>query len=80
MAIFLYSFQFGFRSSCLTAEFSTAVSDGTVRAYNCFGVPQAVALDKSKATDNDWFPGLLHKLKCFGYFRSCFMTFFFISW
>ena len=38
MAIFLYSFQFGFRSSCSTAEFSTAVPDKTVRAYNCSGL------------------------------------------
>ena len=59
-------FQYGFRSSRLTADLLTVVSDGITRAFNRSGVTRATALDISKAFDSVWHTGLLHKLKSYG--------------
>ena len=59
-------FQYGCRSSQLTADLLTAVSDRIARAFNRSGATRAVALDISKAFDRVWYAGLLHKLKSYG--------------
>ena len=56
-------FQYGFRSSQLTADILTVVSDRIVRAFSKSGATRAVALDISKAFDRVWHAGLLHKVK-----------------
>ena len=58
-------FQYGFRSSRLTADLLTVVSDRIARAFNRSGATRAVALDISKAFDRVWHAGLLHKLKSY---------------
>ena len=45
-------FQYSFRSSWLTPDLLTVVSDRTARVFSRSGVTQAVALDISKAC---WF-------------------------
>ena len=62
---FFYS-QYGFRSSRLTGNFLTVVSDRIARASNRSGGTRVVALDISKAFDRVWYAGLLHKLKSYG--------------
>ena len=57
-------FQYGFRSSQLTANLLTVVSDRI--AFNRSEATRAVALDISKAFDRVWHAGLLHKLKSYG--------------
>ena len=57
------NFQYGFRSSQLTTDLLTVVSDRIARAFNKSGSIQAVALDISKTFDRVWHAGLLHKLK-----------------
>ena len=44
-------FQYGFRSSLLTADLLTVVSDRIVRAFNKSRATGAVVLDISKAFD-----------------------------
>ena len=55
-------FQYGFRSSRLTEDLLTVVSDRIARAFNRSGAIRAVALDISKAFDRVWH-AVLHKLK-----------------
>ena len=59
-------FQYGFRSSRLTADLLTVVSDRIARAFNRSGATRAIALDISKAFDRVWHAGVLHKLKSYG--------------
>ena len=59
-------FQYGFKSSQLTADLLTVVSDRIARAFNRSGATRAVALDISKAFDRVWHAGLLHKRKSYG--------------
>ena len=59
-------FQYGFRSSRLSADLLTVVSDRIAKAFNRSGATRAVALDISKAFDRVWYAGLLHKLKSDG--------------
>ena len=42
------------------------MSDRTARVFNRSGTTRAVALDISKAFDEVWQAGLLHKLKFYG--------------
>ena len=59
-------FQYGFRSSRLTADYLTVASDRIARAFNRSGATRAVALDISKPFDRVWHAGLLHKRKSYG--------------
>ena len=59
-------FQYGFRSSRLTADLLTVISDRIVRAFNRSGATRAIAIDISKVFDRVWHAGLLHKLKSYG--------------
>ena len=59
-------FQYGFRSSRLSADLLTVVSDRIAKAFNRSGATRAVALDISKAFDRVRYAGLLHKLKSDG--------------
>ena len=63
---FFSDFQYGFRSSQLTADLLTVVSDRIAGAFNRSGATRAVALDISKAFDRVWHAGLLHKFKSYG--------------
>ena len=58
-------FQYGFRSSRLTADLLTVVSDRIARAFNRSWATRAVALDISKALNRVWHAGLFHKLKSY---------------
>ena len=60
-------FQYGFRSSRLTADLLTVVSDRIAKAFNRSGATRAVALDISKAFDRVWHAGLLHKVNPYGF-------------
>ena len=59
-------FQYSFRSSRLTADLLTVVSDRIARTFNRSGSTRAVALDISKAFDRAWNAGVFHKLKSYG--------------
>ena len=59
-------FQYGFRSSRLTADLFRVVSDRITRAFNRSWATRAVALDITKAFDNVWHADLLHKHKSYG--------------
>ena len=67
---FFSDFQYGFRSSRLTADLFTVVSDRIGRAFARAlirsGATEAVALDISKVFDRVWHAGLLHKPKSYG--------------
>ena len=63
---FFSDFQYGFRSSQLTADLLTVVSERIAGAFNRSGATRAVALDISKAFDRVWHAGLLHKFKSYG--------------
>ena len=56
-------FHYGFRSSQLTADLLTVVSDRIVSAFNRSGATLAVALN---IFNNFGIAGLLHKLKFYG--------------
>ena len=58
-------FQYGFRSSRLTADLLTVVSDRIARAFNRSGSTRAEALHISKAFDRVWHAGLLQKPKSY---------------
>ena len=60
-----FEFQYGFRSSRLTADLLSVVSARIARGFNRSGATRAVALDISKAFDRVWQAGLLHKLKSY---------------
>ena len=59
-------FQYGFRSSRLTADLLTVKSDRIARAFNRSGATQAVAFGISKAFHSIWHAGLLHKVRPYG--------------
>ena len=59
-------FQYGFRSSRLTADLLTVVSDRIARTFNRSGATRAVTLDIPKAFDSVWHAGIRHKLKSYG--------------
>ena len=59
-------FQYGFRSSRLTADILTVVSDRTAGAFNRSEATQAVTFDISKTFGRVWHAGLLRKLKSHG--------------
>ena len=63
---FFSDFQYGSRSSRLTADLLTVVSDRIARAFNRSGATRAVALDISKDLYRVWHASLLHKLKSYG--------------
>ena len=63
---FFSDFQYGFRSSQLTADLLIVVPDRITRAFNRSGATRAVALDIFKAFDRVRYPGLLHKIKSYG--------------
>ena len=68
-------FQYGFRSSRLTAYLLKVASDRIARNFNRSGVTQAVALDISKAFDKVWHAGLLYKLTSYGTSGQIFLLF-----
>ena len=55
-----------FRSSRLTADLLTVVSDRIARAFNRSEATRAVALDISKVFDKVWHTDLLQKFKSYG--------------
>ena len=72
-------FQYGFRSSCSTADLLTVAADRIARAFNRSGATGAVELDISKSFDRVWHAGLLHKLKSYGISGQIFGFIFFFS-
>ena len=65
-ALLVFFLWLGFRSSRLTADLLTVVSDRFARVFNRSEATQTVALDISKAFDRVWHAGLVHKLKSYG--------------
>ena len=61
----LSDFQYGFRSSCSTADLLAVVSDRITRAFNKSAANQAVALDISKVFDRVRYNTCLQKLKSY---------------
>ena len=55
-------FQYGFWSSCSTANLLTVISDKIIGVFNRSGTNWAVALDITMAFDMIWHPGLFHEL------------------
>ena len=60
--MWLFYFQYGFRSSRSTENFLIVISDGIAKAFNRSEATRAVALDTSNTFDRVWHAGLLHKL------------------
>ena len=56
-------YQYGYRSSQLTADPQTVVSGRIARAFNRSGATQAVALDISKAFERVWNASLLSSME-----------------
>ena len=56
-------FQYGWRCSRSTADLLILISDRITRGFDRSGTTIAVVLDISKAFDQVWHAGLLHKLK-----------------
>ena len=63
-------FQYGFRSSRLTADLFTVVSDRIARAFNRSGATRAVPLDISKAFDRVWMESLYKNIQLMREFRK----------
>ena len=63
---FFSDFQYDFRSSRLTADLLTVVSDRIAGAFNSSGSTWAVALDIPNAFDRVWHTDLLYKLRSSG--------------
>ena len=61
-----YYFQYGIRSSRLTRDLLTVVSDTIARAFNRSRAIRAVTLDISKAFGRVSHAGLLYKLHSYG--------------
>ena len=59
-------FQYGFRSSHLTAYLLVVVSDRITRVFNGTTATRATSLGISKVLNRVWRAGLLHKLKSYG--------------
>ena len=58
--------QYGFRAFRSTAHLLTVLSERIYNSLDVGGETRAIALDISKAFDNVWHAGLLHKLKAYG--------------
>ena len=58
--------QYGFRSSRSTADVLTVVSHRISKALDSSFDGRVIALDISKAFDQVWHKGLLHKLTSYG--------------
>ena len=54
-----YDLQYGFMSSCSTADIVTKVSDRIARSFNRSGTSIVVALEISKAFNSVWHACLL---------------------
>ena len=65
-ALLVFFLWLGFRSSRLTADLLTVVSDRIARVFNRSEATQTLVLDISKAFDRVWHAGLVHKLKSYG--------------
>ena len=65
-ALLVFFLWLGFRSSRLTADLLTVVSDRIARVFNRSEATQTLALDISKAFGRVWHAGLVHKLKSYG--------------
>ena len=61
-----YYFQYGIRSSRLTRDLLTVVSDTIARAFNRSRATRAAALDISKAFDRVWHAGLFYRVHSSG--------------
>ena len=70
-------FQYGVRSSRLTADLLTVVYDRTASTFIRSGATRATALDLSKAFYRVWHAGLPHKLKFYMEFQVGFFYFIF---
>ena len=73
-------FQYGFWSSCSTANVLTVVTDKIKRVFNRSGTTWTVALDISKAFGRIWHPGVLHELNAHVIWGQVFLPDFVISW